>query len=151
MRTMPLSPWAMSATRPQDEGAHEDLAELEVPLHQNTQMLAIDDHDRSVAERPAANEGATRGQHVDLARELAGTVDRDLLFAAIDRAHDLDGALDDHDEARVLLPELEQHLARADAASLADSGHPSDLSGSELRKHLAAAVHVPVGHRSNVR
>src|SRR5205823_9707608 len=47
---------------PQDEGAHEDFAELEVPLHESAQMLAIDDDDRSVAESPAANQGATRGR-----------------------------------------------------------------------------------------
>ncbi len=95
----------------QDEGAHEDFAELEVPLHERVQMLAIDDDDRSVAERPAADEGAAGREHVDLARELPGAVHRDLLLAALDRAHDLHGALDDHEEAGVLLPELEQHLA----------------------------------------
>src|SRR5258706_337092 len=47
---------------PQDEGAHEDLAELEVPLHESAQMLAIGDDDRSVAESPAADEGAAGGQ-----------------------------------------------------------------------------------------
>src|SRR6266850_5346261 len=136
---------------PQDEGAHEDLAELEVPLHESAQMLAIDDDDRSVAESPAADEGAAGGQHVDLAREFPGTVDRDLLLAAVERAHDLDGPFDDDEEAGVLLPRLEQHLAGAHAASLADSGDPAELSGGQLGEHLVAAVDVGVDHRSNVR
>src|SRR2546421_1119381 len=138
--------WGTGAAPPQDEGAHEDFAELEVPLHESAQMLAIDDDDRSVAESPAANEGATRGQHVDLAREFPGTVDRDLLFAAVDRAHDLDGPFDDHEEAGVLLPNLEQHLAGAHAASLAHTGDPAELRRRQLGEHLAASVHRPVGH-----
>ena len=136
---------------PQDEGAHEDLAELEVPLHEHAQMLAIDDDDRSVAESPAANEGATRGQHVDLAREFPGTVDGDLLFAAVGRAHDLNGPFDDHEEAGVLLSNLEQDLAGAHAASLAHTGDPAELSRRQPGEHLVAAVHARVGHRSNVR
>ena len=136
---------------PQDEGAHEDFAELEVPLDESAQMLAIDDDDRSVAESPAANEGATRGQHVDLAREFPGTVDGDLLFAAVGRAHDLNGPFDDHEEAGVLLSNLEQDLAGAHAASLAHTGDPAELRRSQLGEHLVAAVHVRVGHRSTVR
>ena len=115
---------------PQDEGAHEDLAELEVPLHEHAQMLAIDDDDRPVAESPTADEGAARGEHVDLARELAGPMHGDPLFTAVDRVDDLDGTLDDHEEADVLLPELEEHLARTDAAALTDSGDAADLGRS---------------------
>src|SRR5215813_6448695 len=95
----------------QDEGAHEDLAELEVLLHESAQMLTIDDDDGPVAERPRAHEVAARRQHVDLARELPGAVHRDPLLTAVDRAHDVDSALDDHEETGVLLAELEQHLA----------------------------------------
>src|SRR5207244_5311249 len=98
------------------------------PLHEHAQMLAIDDDDRPVAERPPADEGPAGGQHVDLTREFAGTVHGDPLFAAVDRAHDLDGALDDHEEPGVLLAELEQHLARPDAAARADPRDRADPS-----------------------
>lgn len=131
---------------PQDEGAHEDLAELEVPLHERAQMLTVDDDDRPIAERPAADDGAACGQHVDLAGELAGTVHRDPLLAAVDRAHDLDGAVDHHEEASILFPQLEQHLARANAASLADIGDPADLSRGQAGEHLVAALHVRICH-----
>ena len=131
---------------PQNEGTHEDLAELEVSLHERAQMLTIDDDDRPVAESPPADDGAARGQHVDLAREFAGAVHHDRLFTTVDRAHDLDGALDDHEEAGVLLPELEQHLARADAATLADRGDPFDLSRGQPGEHLVATAQVRVCH-----
>ena len=57
MRTRPPPPWAMRADPPQDEGAHEDLAELGVPLHERAQMLAIDDDDRPVADAPERARG----------------------------------------------------------------------------------------------
>src|SRR5207247_1129216 len=41
---------------PQNEGAHEDLAELEVPLHESAHVLAIDHDDGSDVERPSAHE-----------------------------------------------------------------------------------------------
>src|SRR2546428_590211 len=91
---------------PQNEGAHEDLAELEVPLHESAQVLAIDHDDGSVVERPSAHEVPARGQHVDLAREFPGTEHRDPLFTPVDGADDFAGALDDHEEAGVLLVEL---------------------------------------------
>ena len=131
---------------PQNEGAHENLAELEVPLDERAQMLAIDDDDRACVESPTADEGAARGEHVDLARELAGAVHRDPLFVPFDRAHDLDGPLDDHEEPGVLLSELEEHLARADAASLPDSRDPADLSRGQPGEHLVAPVDVRVCH-----
>lgn len=130
----------------QDEGAHEDVAELEVPLHEGAQMLPIDDDDRAVADGPTADDRAARGQHVDLASELAGAVDDDGLFAAVDRTHDRDGALNDHEEAGVLFPQLEQQLTRTDAAALADRGDSADLSRSQPGKHLVAAAQVRVCH-----
>ena len=131
---------------PQNERAHEDLAELEVPLHEGAQMLAVDNDDRPVAERPAPDEGAARGQHVDLARELAGPVDDHDLVVAIDRPHDLHGALEDDEEAGVLLAELEQHLAGAEAPSLAERGDAGELRRREPGEHLIAAAQIRVTH-----
>ncbi len=131
---------------PQNERAHQDLAQLEVPLHERTQMLAIHDDDRPVADGARANQIAACRQHVDLARELARTVHGHPFFTAVERAHDLDGALDDHEEAGVLLAELEEHLARANAASRSDAGDPADLSGRQLGEHLIAALDVHLCH-----
>src|SRR5438876_733242 len=68
------------------------------------------------------------------------------LSTAVDGKRDLDGALDDHEEAGVLLAELVQHLARADAASRADAGDPADLSRRQLGEHLVAALDVHLCH-----
>src|SRR5437867_4507690 len=95
---------------------------------------------------PSAHEVPARGQHVDLAREFPGTEHRDPLFTPVDGADDFDGALDDHEEAGVLLAELEQHLARADLAALADAGDPIDLSLRQLGEHLVATFGVHLCH-----
>src|SRR5207249_2909096 len=52
-----------------------------------------------------------------------------------------------HEEAGVLLAELEQHLARPDATALADTGDATDLSRRQLGEHLVAAAQVRVCHR----
>src|SRR5262249_51129204 len=107
---------------PENEGAHEDLAELEVSLYERTQVLAIHDDDRSIDGGARANEIAACGEHVDLTRELAGAEHPHHVFAAGDGAHDLDAALDDEEEAGILLAGLQQHVARPDVPPLADTG-----------------------------
>ena len=59
---------------PQDEGAHQDLAQLRVALHQGAQVVAIDGDDRAVARGARAHQAAPRREHVDLAGELPGAV-----------------------------------------------------------------------------
>src|SRR5262249_39836605 len=131
---------------PENEGAHEDLAELEVSLYERTQVLAIHDDDRSIDGGARANEIAACGEHVDLTPGLAGAEHPHHVFAAGDGAHDLDAALDDEEEAGILLAELEQHVARADVPPLADTGDSADLSRRQLRKHLVAALDVHLCH-----
>src|SRR5262249_4537210 len=106
------------------------------------QMFSIDGHDRAVGDGPGADEPPAVRQHVDLARELAGTKHGDGLFAPVDRTHGLDGAFDDDEEANVLLAELEQNLAGADAAPHADSRDSLDLRGGQLRKHFVPTLDV---------
>ena len=101
---------------PQDEGAHEDLAELRVALHERAQVLPIDGDDRAVGGGARAHQAAAGREHVDLAGELAGMVHDDRLLAIADRAHDVDRAREHHEEARVLLADVEEHLSRAHVA-----------------------------------
>ena len=57
---------------PQDEGSHEDFAQLAVGLHKRDQMLAIQlDHVAGLARADSHQSTPTR-EHVDLARKLAG-------------------------------------------------------------------------------
>src|SRR5207247_6406687 len=50
------------------------------------------------------------------------------------------------EEARVLLAELEQHLAGADAPSLAERGDAAHLRRRQPGKHLVTTIQVGVGH-----
>ena len=61
----------------QDEGAHDDLAQLAVGLHQRQQVLAIQlDHFTRCTDA-CPDQRAPAGEHVDLAGELARSMDRD--------------------------------------------------------------------------
>ena len=130
----------------QDERAHQDLAQLRVALHEHPQMVPTDDDHRAVGDGAAANKRAARRQHVDLTRELAGTQRRDRLLAAVDGPNDLDGALDHHEEARVLLAELEQPIAGAHLTALADTPDALELRRRQPGKHFGSAVDVGITH-----
>ena len=138
-RTMSFVPWAISATRLQDEGAHEDLAQLRVALHEGAQIVPIDGDDRSVARDARPHQAAPRRQHVDLAGELARAVHDDRLLAIADRPHDVDRARQHDEEPRVLVAHVEEHLARAHVAAMPDARDAIDLRRRELGKHLRGA------------
>src|SRR5262245_37048305 len=55
---------------PEDEGAHQDLAELRVSFHEITQSVSLDRDDRAVASDARAHQAAPGREHVDLAGEL---------------------------------------------------------------------------------
>ena len=138
----------------QDEGAQQDLAQLGVALHQQPEILAIDGDDGARVLDPPADEAPPRGEHVDLAGELPGPVHDDRLLAIADREHDLDRPLEHHEEARVLLADVEQQLAGRDLAALADRGDARDLRVGQLGEQLRGArqhrigIGIGIGHRA---
>ena len=75
---------------PEDEGPHQDLAELGVRLHQRQQLLVIelDDLARRAGARP--HQRAAVREHVGLAGELARPMNGDDGLAGIRRLDDLD-------------------------------------------------------------
>ena len=131
---------------PQDEGAHQDLAQLRVALHQRAQVLPIDGDDRAVGGGARAHQAAPGRQHVDLAGELPGVVNHHRLLAIANQPDDLDRPRQHHEESRVLLPHLDQHLARADVAAAPDAADALDLRRRKLGEHLGGAVHHVGGH-----
>ena len=69
-RTMSFVVLGHQRHAPQDEGAHEDLAQLRVALHERAQVVPIDGDDRAVGGGARAHQAAPRREHVDLAGEL---------------------------------------------------------------------------------
>ena len=98
----------------QDEGAHDDLAQLAVGLHQRQQVLAIQlDHlARLAGTRP--DERAAAREHLDLAGELTRSMDRDQRLGGAGWLDDLDLTFRDHEERHDLGPRFEEHLAALD-------------------------------------
>ena len=131
---------------PKDESAHQDLAQSRVALNQRTQMFAVDHDDLTVPRDPTAHESAAPGQHVDLARELAGPLENDPLFAVSHGPQDLQLPLDHHEELRVAIADLEHHVASPHLSALADAGYPVNLGRVEPGEHLGAAVELGIGH-----
>ena len=70
----------------------------------------------------------------------------DGLLDVADGPHDLDGARQHHEEPRVLIAHLEQHLAGRDLAPVPQAGDAVDLRRRQLRKHLRGALERGVGH-----
>ena len=100
----------------QQEGAHEDLAQLAVGLHQREQMVAIDLDHFTRLDGADAPESAAPGQHGHFAGELPRPKRGHGFLGRTDRSHDLDQALGDDEEARRLLAGFSQHVARRHGA-----------------------------------
>ena len=64
----------------QDEGAHQDFAQLAVGLHNRQQGFATQLDHLACPAHPRSHQCATAGEQVDLARELAGPVTGDDLL-----------------------------------------------------------------------
>jgi hypothetical protein len=117
-----------------DERAHEDLAQLGVRLHEQEQLIAHQVEHLAVLGHTNADEARPPGEHVRLAGELAGCVDRDDRLDLVGGPDDLDAAGDDHEEVDVRHAGFHQHLAARDRPAPAMRGDPGDLRGGERRK-----------------
>src|SRR5439155_13934572 len=117
---------------PQDEGAHEDRAQLAVGLDEGQQLVATDFDDFAVRSRPDLGEPAAARQHGRLAGKHPGAErDDDLLGGRW--ADDVDPAREDDEEPRRLLTRLHQHLALLDVAPAPVRADPGDLRRRQHR------------------
>ena len=132
----------------QDEGAHQDLADLGIGLHQRQHAFAAELDDLPGLADAGAHEGGARGDHVDLAGEIARAVQGDELLGAGEGLGDLDLARGDDKERHVLLAGFDQHLAALRRPPLAVGSHPRDLRRRELGEH---ALGGGFGRRPNQR
>ena len=124
---------------PQDERAHEDLAELGVGLHERAELRVLDAQARAGAAARARTSERRRCEHAHLAGELAGPVDRDGLLDRSARMDDLDLAFEDDEERDVLVPLVEEELAGSNAPRLSVREIRPRMRRGERGKHLGAA------------
>ncbi len=130
----------------QDEGAHQDLAQLRIALNQGAQVFAVDHHHLAVLRDPPSDQSPPPRQHVDLAREFPGALQHHALLVVAHGPQDLELPADHDEERRVAIPDLEHHLTGPDSSALAETCDAVYLSRREPGKHLRAAVGGGIGH-----
>ena len=143
-------PFCQQRHATEDEGAHEQVAELGIALHQPAQPVEVDAEDLARFAHAAAHEVAAACERVDLAGELAGAVDGDEVIAGDAGVDDLEGAGEDDVDALRRLALLEHDLAGGDRAALGDLGDARELRARERGEHLCAAVVDNVAHATFV-
>ena len=127
----------------QDEGAHDDLADLGRADHQRAHMRGVErQRGAAVGAGPAAGERIAPGELAHLTGELPDMMRRDRRLALEAVApHDVDRALEHEPGGGIALADVEHHLARRERprrpAGKALGGF--DLRGIEHGKHLLAA------------
>lgn len=121
--------------RAQDEGAHEELAELAVGLQQRQQVFAIelDDFARFAGARP--DERRAAGEHGDLAGELTGAMGGNERLGGAGWPNNLDLARRDDEKRHDVIARFDQHLAALDFTDVSVDRDPIDLRRRQSRKH----------------
>src|SRR2546427_2409903 len=117
----------------QDEGAHEDFAQLAVGLDERQQVVATDLDDLTDRSCPDLGEPAAARQHGDFARKHPGTERHHKLLAALRPTEDVDATRRDDEETRRLLARLYQHLAPLDLAPAPVRGEAGELRRRQRR------------------
>ena len=97
-----------------DEGAHDELAELAVGLHELQQVFAVDFDDLARLADAHSEHRWTAGEHIDLPGELTWAVNYDECLDGAGWADNLHPTRLNHKERYNLLPWLDEHLAGLD-------------------------------------
>ena len=123
----------------QDEGPHQNLAQLGVGLHEGQQVFAIQlDHFARLGGARAQQRAPAR-EHGGLAAELPRSMDHDETFGVAGWPHNLDFAALDHEERDDLVADLDEHFSALDRPHAAVRGNPRDLRGGQRRKYVVEA------------
>jgi len=120
----------------EEEGAHQDVAQLAVRLHEGKQVVPVNlDHFPRLA-RPHLDEpGATR-KHVRLAGELPRSMDRDKRFAGAGCPNDFDLTSGDNEERHDPVAGLDEYFPTVNRTHPSVDGDARHLRRRQGRKHL---------------
>ncbi|HET7503692.1 MAG TPA: hypothetical protein VFK02_21875 [Kofleriaceae bacterium] len=127
---------------PEQECAHQRLAQIGVDPDQRTQRPAIDLEHPTCGPRASADERAHPGDHGDLAGEATRLVYGDRMLAVGVRMHHLERALEYDEELRRDLTLLEQDLAGVNRSFGGMRAQALDLGIVERREQLSARSRV---------
>ena len=111
----------------EDQGPHEDVAQLAVGLHERQQMFAIDFDDLARLADTEADERAAAGQHAHLAGEPARANRHQRFLGAVRQARDINPSRHDHKKAGAVVADIDEDLALADLPRAPVGRHPRKL------------------------
>ena len=131
---------------PQDERAHEHLADLWILLNEPPKPLRTDDEDIAVLDHTGPHESAASSEDVHFAGELSGALDANRLVPEDTWLDDLEGAVQDDMDAERGGALFVEDLARGNVTLLAVAGDPLELSVVQLGEHLVLSLCGNVAH-----
>src|SRR4051812_40702309 len=95
---------------PENERAHQHLAQFGVGLHEQQQLLTIELDDFTALAHTNTGERATARNHVALTGKLAGAVGRDQYFRVASRTQHANRTADDDKERDHLVSSVDEHF-----------------------------------------
>jgi hypothetical protein len=132
----------------QNEGPHEDLAEIRFRRHHAADVPVQDPDNPSLAQGSRGDEHGTRADVIQFTSELPGPMDGQGFLTAISaRPGDRDFTLDHEKEIGAALAAVKQSLAWADRLLRTVRGDPRYQLRWKLRENLGGAGVRVVGRR----
>jgi hypothetical protein len=120
----------------EDEGSHEDVAQLAGGLHQRQQIPAGDLDDFARLARAHAEEPPAAGEHIGFAGELTPSMDGHQLLGGAGPPDDLDVARGNDEEPLALIAGLGEHLTVRDVPCPSVRRDARDLLRGQRGKHM---------------
>src|SRR5260221_8411474 len=108
---------------PEDEGTHEDRAEVRVGLDEGEQPVSPHLDHLAWRRGPNGGERPASSKHIELAAERARVIRRDELLTVARWTQDGELSLGDDEERVILLARLEDHIAGLQRPKVAGFSH----------------------------
>ncbi len=125
---------------PQDEGAHDDLADIRLAGHQSPKLAVPDADDGAGAAHPSGDDHLAIVEHVQLTGELPGAHRReDLRNAMFVAVENFDHTVQDQEKIDTALSVFEDRRAVGQNLASAVGGHPFDHLAVQTREGLRLA------------
>jgi hypothetical protein len=124
----------------QDEGPHENLAQLGIPCDERPQTIRTQFQKLTGLGDPAAHQAAPSGNHGHLAGELAWAVFCYQALAPTIRLHDLHAPGKQDEKRDVCIVGLKQDFTRLNVSEFAAGANAIDLSRGKDWKSLGTSV-----------
>ena len=120
-------PLAQQQLAAHEERLEDRLAQIGQLVHRPAELGGVHLEHVPILRHAGAHHRGTAGEHVHVARELAGAVHRDHARRVVRLLQDLDAAVDHDEEAEVAVTGLEQVFAGADGTRV-----PTRAEGGEV-------------------